>query len=287
MKGFRTLLVAVLVSGLLLAACTPVEPAAPQTVVEVEAAEPTDTLPPPTEPPAPTDTPVPTATATPEPTNTPEPTPSPTPDLAATRAAEEAAAAAALAEEIRAELEALGVDASRGQLAWTNEAPVVASLNTYNTEDNRPFAESQEFSDFVLSADLTWESTGGLVICGFWLRGESFEQRAAHYLFQTIRLSGLPSWDVEYWKFADWVATVSGGGQVQSTQAIDQAQGSTNTFVLVADGSTMVVYANGTRLGQATVSSLSEGVLGAYIWQESGETTCTWDNIWIWDLSAE
>jgi hypothetical protein len=285
MKNIRILPAGLLIL-ILLAACSPVGFAVHTQGEVTEEIQPTITLQPTTEPP-PSETPQPTSTFTPEPTSTPEPTATSTPNWAATVAAEEAATKEAQEAEIRAELEELNLDPERGRLAWTNEGPIVIRLDTYNTEGNEQIGDGAEFSDFVLKADLTWESTGGLAICGFWLRGESYDQRAAHYLFQTIRLSGLPEWDVEYWKYKDWVSTVSPGGQVQTSVHINQDQGATNTYLFVADGPLLTIYANGNRLGRMTLSTLNEGVLGSYIWQESGETTCTWDNVWIWDLSAE
>lgn len=266
-----------------LAACTPAQPATPTP----EPVEPTITQPPPTDTPAPTDTPEPTATFTPEPTDTPEPTPTITPDRAATRGAKMTEVAAEIEGEIQAELEELGIDPARGRLAWRSDEPIGMTLDTYNTFATYPFIDGAEIADFVLKAEVSWESTGGLMICGFWMRGESFEERAAHYLFQTLRLSGIPAWDIEYIKFNQWVATLSSGGQVQTTIAIDQDFGATNTYVIVADGAVMEVYANGTRLGQAAVSTLRDGVLGGYISQESGESTCVWENVWIWDLEEE
>lgn len=159
------------------------------------------------------------------------------------------------------------------------------TLTSYSTHDWIPLASGQFFSDFILRADITWESASGLAICGFWFRAQSDDEDAEHFMFQTIRLSGLPSWDVEYWKFNEWQATVSPGGRVITTPHIDQDQGSTNTFILAAEGNELTVYANGHRLGKATILKIREGLMTFYPWQESGETTCTFENAWIWDLS--
>jgi hypothetical protein len=270
---------------LVMAACTPLASASEDPtpiVVEIQPVEPSLTV-----EPSPTDTPEPTPTFTLEPTRTPEPTSTPMPNIRATQEAEQVAARQDLEVEIRAELAELDLVLERGRLAWSSERPVSLSLDTYNTFDNFPLGDGSGFSDFVLKADVTWESSGGLAICGFWLRGESYEENAARYQFQTIRLSGFPGWDVEYWKLRRWVSNVSPGGQVNTSPHINQDQGATNTVILVADGSLLTVYVNGNRLGRMTVSTLSEGVLGAYIYQESGETSCIWDDVWIWDLTAE
>lgn len=78
----------ILILSWLLSACSSgistIDPNAVQTAIaQTAAANPTKTLPPPTETPVPTDTPTPTLTetATPLPTSTPTDTPSPTPDL--------------------------------------------------------------------------------------------------------------------------------------------------------------------------------------------------------------
>jgi hypothetical protein len=243
---------------------------------------PTDEMPP-TNTPLPT--PTPTLTPTPEPTSTPEPTPTATPNLTATAEYEAAQAMAALIEDIDAELQEIGYSASQGSLAWSSEGSDEINIRTYNTHDWLPIASGQIFSDFILKADVTWESSGGFVTCGFWFRGESDDENAAHYKFQTIRLSGLPSWDVEYWKYNEWKGTVSPGGRIINTPHIDQDQGSKNTYILVAEGNLLTVYANGHRLGQVTITKLQDGIIAYYTWQESGETTCTFDNAWVWDLS--
>lgn len=239
----------------------------------------------PTEISLPTETPLPTSTATPMPTSTPTLTSTATPDLTGTAAVEATQTIAAALEEIDAELQEIGYSTEEGSLAWVSEAPEEITLTAYNTHDWIALASGQDFSDFILKADVSWESTGGFAICGFWFRGESEHKNAAHYKFQTIRLSGWPSWDVEYWKNNNWVSTISPGGRIISTPHIDQEQGSTNTFILVAKGSLLTVYANDHRLGQVTISTLREGLLTFYTWQESGETTCTFDNAWVWDLS--
>jgi len=242
----------------------------------------------PTEPPSPT--PAPTETTSPVATETPVPsptdTPSPTPDHAATTAAQETEISLTSVADVGLQLEEYGYNASAGNLAWRSEEPASLTLTAYNSQDWIVAADQARFSDFIVKTDVTWKSTGGYAICGIWFRADSSEEDSAHYMFQTIRLSGFPSWDVEYWKFNEWQATLSPGGNVISTPHIDQEQGSTNTFVLAAEGNQVTLYANGHRLGIASITTLSEGLVAFYAWQDSGETTCTFGNAWIWDLTA-
>ena len=254
------------IAMLLLTACASAEPTPTATAT-------------PTETPFPTETPTPTSTSTSTPTSTA------TPDLTATAAVEATQAMAAVISGIEAELQTIGYSTEQGNLAWASEGPEELNITSFNTYDIFPLASGEFLFDFVLKADVTWESTGGLAICGFWFRAESDDISAEYYKFQTLRLSGLPLWDVEYWKFNEHRATISPGGKAISSSHIDQEQGSTNVYILAAEGNLLTVYANGNRLGQVTLTKLGKGLIAFYAWQESGETTCTFDNAWVWDLS--
>ena len=69
--------------------------------------------------------------------------------------------------------------------------------------------------------------------------------------------------------------------------AIDQADGATNKIVLIVRQGLVGVYANGTRLSNVIINSRSEGRIGYFVWQESGVTTCTYSNNWIFGLNEE
>ena len=277
------LLILVLISACGSSTSPPPEPtntALPPTATEVP---PTDT-PAPTDTPVPTDTPIPTDT--PEPTETPTEVPTETPDLAATAAVEATQKADVLIEEIDAVLQEKGYSTDQGYLGWAQEEPITFRIDSYNTYTWNPFVEDQEFSSFVLRGDITWESTSGLILCGFVFRAEGEDlQHQPYYIFQTIRLSGWPSWDLEYWKYGQFQSSPTGG--VREDAAIKQGQGSTNEYLLVVDGNTFRGYVNGENLGGATIATLSTGLAGFYAYQESGDTTCTLDNAWLWVLEEE
>lgn len=244
----------------------------------------TAAAPPPTA--TPTDTPTPEPTSTPTPTDTPAPTDTPTStstptlDLTATAAYEATQAMGVLLEEIDAELQTVNLSTERGRLAWLGSGPTSITLDTYGTHWWIPLGEDVYYSDFVLRADVTWESTSGLATCGFWIRGESTDEDAEHYAFEALRLSGLPAWIVGYWK-----DNLPIGGNPHTSRAIHQELGSTNQYLFVAEGNELAIYVNGESLGKVTISKLREGIIAFYASQESGKTTCTFDNVWVWDLS--
>jgi hypothetical protein len=106
----------------------------------------------------------------------------------------------------------------------------------------------------------------------------NFEE-GAQYRFYTIRLSGLPAWDIEYWKFGQWVSTLGGG--YQTNRAINQDNGATNTYIIVAKDGLYEVFANGTRLGRQASSVLKEGLFAFFTFQDSGKTTCQMSKSYI------
>ncbi len=234
-------------------------------------------------PPPPTATDLPTPTDTPAPTETPAPTATPTPDLAATVAFEATQAMDALLEKIDADLQAVNLSTDQGSLAWLGAGPSEITLDTYNTHWWIPLGDDTAFSDFVLRADLTWESTSGLATCGFWFRGQSSDKDSEHYVFEALRLSGLPAWSVEYWKYNYVQSHLT--GNPRTSPEINQDQGSTNAYLFIAQGNLLSIYVNGESLGAVTINRLTEGILAFYASQEFGETTCSFDNAWVWDLS--
>jgi hypothetical protein len=258
--------------------CTPAEPAQPPTLTDVP--QPSDT---PTT--APTETPVPTETPLPTETPTPTPTLTATPDATATAAFEATQAAAALIEEIKAELQTSGFSAEGGNLAYHTTIPVTMRLDGYSTHRWIPLAEGQMFKDFALRADVTWESTSGFVTCGFWFRGVSDDKDAEHNTFEAVRLSGLPAWSVFYWKFNRIRSSLTGNWRV--SPEIRQDQGSTNEYMFIMEGTTLKIYVNGESLGGVTITRPEEGIVAFYISQESGETSCTFDNVWLWEMGDE
>lgn len=276
MRNGRRLLSLVLVLALAGLACSLSAPDPTPT------ARPTDTAVPPSDTPEPTatDTAEPTATNTPEPTATETLTPSPTIDLAATAAFEETEAVGALLGTIDQTLSQYGYSVSEGSLGFAGTEPIALSVVSFGTIVFEPIAEAREFSNFAISMDITWDSTSGLAGCGLIFRSEPDLVGGAQYMFRTLRLSGLPAWTVEQWDFGQFQSTL----RTEPNDAIDLDSGSTNNFVIIADGNTLTIYANGERLTGLTISQLTTGRMAVLTWQESGETTCLYDNYWIWEL---
>jgi hypothetical protein len=158
-------------------------------------------------------------------------------------------------------------------------------VDSYDTHWWIPLRDDTSFSDFVLRADVKWESTSGLATCGFWFRGWSSDKDSEHYLFKALHLSGLPAWSVDYWRFNRVQSSLT--GNPRTSPKINQDQGSTDVYMFIAEGNVLSIFINGESLGQVTINRLTEGIVAFYASQESGETTCTFDNARLWDLSEK
>ncbi len=222
---------------------------------------------------APTPSSTPTATSSP----TAAPTATPTPDL---RATERAKAVDEAARAIAAELDEVGMAGFLGYLDWVHPGPLEVQTQTYGQLVYLPVSPNVDYADFVLHVDVAWDSRSGLSGCGVIFRSEPDLERGEQFRFYTLRLSGLPGWDVELWRYGQYQSTLT--GEVKYHSIIDQQAGAINKYVLVATEDRVTIYVNRVRLGSVTITRREAGRIAFFVWQESGESTCTFSNAWIW-----
>jgi hypothetical protein len=236
--------------------------------------------------PVPSDTPLPTATPiptnTPAPTDTPAPTATSTPDVTATREARATADMQAQIDRIAPELEGFGYDPDSGSLAWVADAPIAMSVSTY-LEDKREQITEQAIGDFILVTDVAWRSSSGLAGCSLIFRSGDDMDEGEQYVFPIMRLQNAPAWDIEYYKYGEWQSTLT-LGKVQFSPALKDQQDDTNRLALVVHGDQIEPYINGYPQMVVTDGKLTDGQIAFETWQESGSTTCTFTNGWLWEL---
>jgi hypothetical protein len=223
----------------------------------------------------------PTATPIP-PTDTPEPTPTSTPDRKATESALATADAEETIARISETLEEIGLTTEGGSLGWVQTEQISFDLDSHSQMVYDVADPDLVAADFVYKMDIGWDSSGGLAGCGLIFRSEENFERGAQYQFNTIRLSGFPGWDIERWEYGQFQFNIT--RRILTSQAINQDSGAVNEFIVVAKGNAYTVYANGDRLSTATDSKIAEGRFGFLAFQDSGSTTCTFRNGWVWLL---
>jgi hypothetical protein len=228
--------------------------------------------------PAPTDTPV--------PSDTPEPTATSTPDTAATKAAAATQAAEDAFALIQADLKKINLDLPPGSLGWIQTEGETIEMIGGEQWIYEPFAEDLVAEDFILKTDITWESSGGLAVCGFYFRSEPNIEEGEQYLFEMVRLSGLPAWDITLYEYGEPKKFIT---NMLTASAIDQSQGATNELIFMAKGGEFTLFINDQRIGTYFdyAETRQDGYFAFDAWQESGETTCTFENAWLWLIEEE
>jgi len=169
--------------------------------------------------------------------------------LAATEAAGQALAAteAAIAP-LKADLARYGVDPQRGQLAWVHP-PLRLEIDQYmgrSFGNNFPTVIVQ---DFLLSADIVWDTEYGAAGCAFVFRSDGNQSKPNQYMVWMTRLT---NGRVDFMVFAQ--------GQLVGVRdfyangidaAFDGGNGATNNLTVVGRGNQFKVYTNGELLGSA------------------------------------
>jgi hypothetical protein len=182
---------------------------------------------------------------------------------------------------INSELEGTDFAVDTGYLGWIQNEPYSIKMDTYNEGFYSEFAENLNISDFIIKTDITWESDG-LVWCGLLMRSEKDFVYGKQYAFRNMRFSGLPAWDIEFIDNAEFQSNVT--GKVRFSDALKLENGATNTFIIAVEGNQFTVYINGKRQGRFYDYS-NQATKGRFAWiasQDSGPSTCTFENSWIW-----
>lgn len=226
--------------------------------------------------------------APPTATGTPRPSPTATLDRPATHVAQTATATAiaqvtAAAEDpIRAALPAFGVDGSRGEVAWIHPPTTIEATGymTYTYANQNLLTVAK---DFVLQSDITWNTQYGSTGCGFVVRSNGQEEAFDQYIILATRAGNghvlftiMEDGRLRRNELFDWYA-----GAIDPN--FDWRNDTTNRLTIVGRGNTFEIFTNGKRLGEFTPSRVFErGFIALVALNESGTTTCQFDNTWLW-----
>jgi hypothetical protein len=189
------------------------------------------------------------------------------------------AATAAAEAPILAELPRYGVDPSAGRVAWIHP-PVNLDIEGFEQFSYANQFAATVVTDFVVAADIFWNTQFGTSGCGLVLRSNGNEESLDQYLV---------------------VATRGGNGRVGFTvmesgevievydmyaRGIDplfaSANDTTNRLAIVGRGTTFQVFTNGTLIGQVEDSRYEIGFIALVALNQSGTTHCGYSNTWLW-----
>jgi hypothetical protein len=269
---FMILLVSLLVSG-----CGP----AKTTVQAVEATkppEPTATL-------APSATPQPTSTPTAVPTDTPTPTPTATatPNRTATAQTVATAKADALLKKIEPDLTTYGYTLADGHLQWAGETNMQIEVKEYGMSRFLPL-DAPRGDNFIFQTSVTWNTTGGLAGCGIFFRMEDGTSQGRTNQFVLYRLKSAPAWDISFYDRGQWQKSIS--RWVYSKSILDKND-ATNLVALVVNGRNIYPYINGKKQKLVEDITLEDGLFAVSASQDSGVSTCTFGDMWLWAIDKK
>ena len=164
----------------------------------------------------------------------------------------QAQATSAAFAPIRAELPKYGIDPGEGKPGWIHP-PVTLDIQGYKQYAYANQNIGTVVADFVISADITWNTDTGLSGCGFALRSDGEKQNLNQYLVIATRGA---SGHVLFGTMAN--------GEVVTGQDIyaygidpnfDWQNDSTNRITVVGRGNKFTIYSNDTRLGEIDPSA--------------------------------
>ena len=185
---------------------------------------------------------------------------------------------------IRAELPLYNVDPFEGKLGWIHPPLTIQTEGFLQYEYGGEFL-STAAGDFVLAADITWNTRFGSTGCGYVIRSDGNEEAFNQYFVMATRgatghVGFIIMQDGEV--LDDEITDIFANG---IDPLFEWQNDTTNRMVVVGRGNTFSIYTNGTKIGEVTPSvAFTRGFIAFVALNESGDTTCHYDNAWLWML---
>lgn len=149
-------------------------------------------------------------------------------------------------EPFRAELPLFGVDPQQGRPGWIHP-PLRLQLDGFHDYDYGNEFLATTAADFVISADITWDTQYGGSGCGFVIRSDGDKAALNQYLVIATRAA---SGHVLFGVMAE--GELVNGRDLYAyglDPAFDWQNGATNQLTVVGRGSQFDIYTNGTLIG--------------------------------------
>jgi hypothetical protein len=156
-------------------------------------------------------------------------------------------ATATIAAPMVAELPFYGLDGSSGHPGWLHD-PLTLEISGY-----QEFAYGNDHmevtaADFVLAADITWDTQYGSSGCGFMFRSDADEAKPNQYLVIASRFA---NGRVVFSALADGeIANIHDFYPKDNDRSFDWQNGTTNRLTVIARGPIIEIYTNRVKIGE-------------------------------------
>ena len=174
-------------------------------------------------------------------------------DISATQTAqladrdEQQLATATVAAPIVAELPTYGLDASSGKVGWIHD-PLTLEISGYQQMTFGNDFMNITAKDFVLAADVTWDTQYGDSGCGFMFRSNGDQQKPDGYMLIASRFA---NGRVVFMALADGeFANLRHFYPKEADRSFEWQNGTTNRITIVARDNILEVYTNMVKIGE-------------------------------------
>lgn len=150
-----------------------------------------------------------------------------------------------------AELPRYGVDPASGYVAWIHQ-PATIDLNGFNQTGFANDYPQVTAKDFVMAADITWNTKNSLSGCGFMFRSDGNQNNPSQY---TIIISRVASGHLAFLALAKGeISNFREFFPKDKDRSFNWFNDSTNRLAIVASGNLIDIYTNGVLLGQVDIT---------------------------------
>jgi hypothetical protein len=156
-------------------------------------------------------------------------------------------ATATVAAPIVAELPQYGLDANSGRVGWLHD-PLTLELSGYHVFDYGNDHINVTAADFVMAADIYWDTQYGGSGCGFMFRSNGDQDNPSQYMVIATRFA---NGRVIFSALAEGeIANLHDFYPHDFDRSFEWRNESTNRLAVVARGNLIEVYTNGVKIGE-------------------------------------
>ena len=156
-------------------------------------------------------------------------------------------AQATAAAPVIAELPVYGLDGSSGHLGWVHD-PLTLEITGYQQIAYGNDHQEVPAADFVLAADITWDTQYGSSACGFMFRSNGDQNEPDQYM---LLISRFGNGRVLFTALVDGdIANIHDYYPRDKDKSFAWENGTTNRVVVVARGTLLEFYTNGVKIGE-------------------------------------
>jgi hypothetical protein len=154
---------------------------------------------------------------------------------------------ATVAAPIIAELQVYELDTNQGRVGWIHE-PLTIEVEGYQQFEFANDHPEVTASDFVLAADLTWNTQYGSNGCGFMFRSDGNQNKPNQYM---VIISRFGSGHAVFTALLDGeLNNIHDFFPKDEDRSFDANNQSTNRLAVVARGNLIEIYTNNVKIGQ-------------------------------------